>query len=86
MEAITLPEPKGVTRNNDLVFRDKYIFRVGFEIPTAVTTKSTSFWALKPCSPVEVRRFGRTFRLHFRCQKSKAINLRICKPEDSILQ
>jgi hypothetical protein len=38
---------------------------VGFEVLTVVV-KSTIFWDITPCSPLNVnRRFGETYRLHF---------------------
>jgi hypothetical protein len=38
---------------------------VGIEILTAVVMKSTIFWDITPCSPLEVnRRFGGTYRFH----------------------
>jgi hypothetical protein len=39
-------------------------FYVGFEVLTAVVTKSTIFWDITPCSRLIInRRFGRTYRL-----------------------
>jgi hypothetical protein len=38
---------------------------VGFVVLTPVVMKSTIFWDITPCSPMNVnRRFGRTYRLH----------------------
>jgi hypothetical protein len=38
---------------------------VGFEVFTAVVMKSTIFWDITPCNPLEVNpRFGETYRLH----------------------
>jgi hypothetical protein len=40
--------------------------RVGYEVVTSVVMKSTVFWDITPCSPLNVnRRFGGTYRLHF---------------------
>jgi hypothetical protein len=46
----------------------------GFEVLTAVVTKSTIFWDITPCSPLKVnRRFGGTYRLHLQGgRKSRA--------------
>jgi hypothetical protein len=43
------------------------ISNVGFEVLTPVFMKSTIFWDITPYSPLKVnRRFGETFRLHFK--------------------
>jgi hypothetical protein len=43
---------------------------VGFETLTAVVMKSSIFWVITPCGPLEVnRRFGATSRLHIQYQK-----------------
>jgi hypothetical protein len=49
------------------------IYRVGFEVLTAVVMKSTIFWDITSCSPLKVnRRFGRTYRLHLMRRISRA--------------
>jgi hypothetical protein len=44
--------------------------KIRFEVPTAVVMKSTTFWDIKPCSPLKVnRRFGGTNSLQFQVEK-----------------
>jgi hypothetical protein len=43
----------------------RYKKSVGFEVLTAVVMKSSIFWDIMPCSPLEIsRRFGGIYRLH----------------------
>jgi hypothetical protein len=43
----------------------------GFEVLTALVIKSSIFWGLTPCSPLEVNRyFGGTFSLHLQRRKT----------------
>jgi hypothetical protein len=48
----------------------------GFEVLTAVVTKSSIFWDITPCSPLKVkRRFGGTYRIHLQGRRiSRARN------------
>jgi hypothetical protein len=42
---------------------------VGFQVPTEVVTKSSIFWDITPCSPLNVNRyFGGTGRFHLQGQ------------------
>jgi hypothetical protein len=53
---------------------------VGFEVFTAVVTKSTIFWDITTCSPLSVsRRFGGTYRLHLQSRKNKFSKKPACK-------
>jgi hypothetical protein len=48
------------------------IISVGFGVLAAVVMKSTIFWDITPCSPLNVdRRFGGTYRLHLQGRKHK---------------
>jgi hypothetical protein len=52
---------------------------VGFGVVTAVVMKSTTFWDIRPWSPLSVnRRFGGTYRLHHHGRKNKLSKL--CLP------
>jgi hypothetical protein len=47
-----------------------WMYWVGFEVPTAVTRKSTNFWGVTPCSMVEVHQcFWGTYCLHLQGQR-----------------
>jgi hypothetical protein len=53
-----------------IIHKIRYIW---FKVLTAVVMKSTIFWDISPCSPLEVkRRLGRTYRLHLQGRISRA--------------
>jgi hypothetical protein len=46
----------------------------GFEVPTAVTMKSSTVWDITACSPVKVNlRFGGTYLLHLQGRRASHI-------------
>jgi hypothetical protein len=57
------------TLNNEFTCTLKLLFAVvGFHVLTAVTIKSAIFWAVTPCSPLEIHRhFRGTCLLHLQC-------------------
>jgi hypothetical protein len=59
--------PKGTA----LLILTKFLFCVGFEVFTAVTTKNAVFWDVAPCSSCVNRRFGGRYRLHLQARKMR---------------
>jgi hypothetical protein len=62
---------------------------VGFEVLTMVVVKSTIFWDITPCSPLNVNRhFGGTYRLHLQgrkqIQQEISVMEAICSSESSV--
>jgi hypothetical protein len=55
-------------RNNIHTYPDKTQF-TGFEVVIVVAGKRTVICVLIPYCPIEVRRFGGTYRLHFQGRK-----------------
>jgi hypothetical protein len=48
---------------------------IGFEVFTAVTMKSSVFWAVAPYVSCKIRRFGGMCRLYLQGRKSRAIKV-----------
>jgi hypothetical protein len=54
---------------------------VGFEVLTAVVTKSSLFWDITPCSPLkDNRRFGGTCLLHLQGWRISQARNHVCLP------
>jgi hypothetical protein len=61
--------PTDITRGFIAVFEQTRIY-VGFEVLTMVVMKSTIFWDITPCSPLNVnRRFRETYLLILRVEE-----------------